>query len=761
MLSYTNFLWQTFLIDNTPYFTLFFYLLPEFLLLIVVLVLICIAVLTPKNCKGLLLSWMIQILLKSLSGLIIFLVSVFMYNFNQTGSDILLIFNYQLLNNSDLTLFLAYDTLKMTQNIYIIKICLLILGFITLLNIKRYLILHQLNNYEYPLIIILALISMLLTVEANNWILLFLTLELQALCFLVLFAWNRRCEKAINATLKFAVVNFIASTLVLIAFIEIILYTQSFNISFANPDTLQNFWLTQSLSTFNHVYQSEFLIWGVTQMLMIAGMSDINTYSNIWYFVSVLLALGFAMKFGLLPFGFWLQDLYLAVTLPVLHFFSTAPKLTYLFLLVSLYNQLFNVVNPEGFLFPFIFLGSFTIVMGNIILFTVKNNLLIAFAWSAIANMGLLFLLFGVYPLQNYGLIFLGYYLTGTIIFFLLLQYVVIYDKTFTIRHPLYFTDLAVLRTPQAYSYLLLVLAICLLNFFGIPPLLGFWAKFTVIYNIMLNALTMFDIFWLLCLLFISLIGSFTYLRILYTILVETHKTKLNLVFFPYTQLVNNYILKLLLVVQLIGFIYINTNSTNLIHLTVLLLIKPQGLKILHKRGFGLVETTGVILGTAALVGTGVWGLSSWLYKRYNPTPTTINIPQEVQNLEMIKDEVQNAAFQAVRLKGNNAKMGDMIEARNMAHNAVIEQINNLHPHATLIELPEAALKLQQKFPMFLKSNIEYKLQEINKLLIMEHETAPLQYGLSTFIVTLGLGVGIAGIMYYLPAIKTHVRKNW
>mgnify|MGYP003350431975 CR=1 FL=1 len=81
----------------------------------------------------------------------------------------------------------------------------------------------QFSTFIMPLFSLYWVLNMCVNFNIEQ-VILFVFLELQALCFLVLFAWNRRNEKAINATLKFAVVNFIASTLILLGFIEIILY---------------------------------------------------------------------------------------------------------------------------------------------------------------------------------------------------------------------------------------------------------------------------------------------------------------------------------------------------------------------------------------------------------------------------------------------------------------------------------------------------------------------------------------------------------
>ena len=208
-------LFFTFNLDS--YF--FYSILPELFIILFVLILILIAVTGKKEDKWDLLPFFLEV-----SGYFyIFLIMLLacLYNSN--------------LFPDNLTIFYCYQTLKLNKILILMKILLSVFALGCVSTVKRYLMLYSLTGYEYPLLISLATLAMFLSLSANNWIILFLALELQALCFLVLFAWNRRSEKAINATLKFTVINFIASTLILIAIIEIILYTQTFNMYLANP----------------------------------------------------------------------------------------------------------------------------------------------------------------------------------------------------------------------------------------------------------------------------------------------------------------------------------------------------------------------------------------------------------------------------------------------------------------------------------------------------------------------------------------------
>jgi len=586
----------TFNFDAAHY--LFYSILPEFSLVILVLILILVAVTTEKEDKAYLLPLFLNLTMLGFSVVLVYLLILF-------NSD---------LYATPVTLFFCYHTLKLNQLLIGIKILLSILALGSLFNVKRYLLLYQLLGYEYPLFITLATVGMFLSVSANNWIILFLSLELQALCFLVLFAWNRRSEKALNATLKFTVINFVASTLILLAIIEIILYTQTFNMYLANP----YFFLQNLLAAFFTQQQGlldpSFLFWALQHCLLtfqsIYGL-DLTTlfyanassegtvgdflstlrvflahpaqvlplvlnqggfaYQALWQFVGLLLVLGFAIKLGLIPFGLWLQDLYTCVTLPVLTFFSTAPKLTYITILLSLYLNLFTWINPEAFLMPLCVLGALSILVGNALMFTVRNNLLILLAWSSVANMGLLFLLFSQSPCGSYVFLFIIYYIFSTFFLFLLLQHFIFLDDTGTVRQLYYFTDLSVVRHHVSYKFIYMLLIFSFLNSFGIPPLLGFWMKFAALQGVVTNMETMSQWFLMITLILSTLVGGFTYLRVLYTLVTENNNLKLQLTYWPNTKYDLYYIGFGFVVLQVIGcyfyFVFAQVFSTE--HLTM------------------------------------------------------------------------------------------------------------------------------------------------------------------------------------------------
>lgn len=476
-----------------------------------------------------------------------------------------IIFQYNELDITNATFFVFYETLKFNKLIIQIKIIIALLVGCALLTAKRNLLLNNLINYEYPIVISLATLGMFASIMANNWIILFLALELQALCFLLLFAWNRRNLKAVTAALKFSVVNFIASLFILLAIVEIILYTGSFNMMMANPIyNLATVLEISEKSNGMHLFMDNDLIGSLRQVFSGNNMSNMLFFilnnsthnyqeltwnvgnsllskdSNLmfWDLVSFLLIMGFVIKLGLAPFGLWLQDLYTSISIPVLTFFSTAPKITYITILVSLYMNLFIVVNPENFLNIIYILSIISIIIANLSMFSIRDNLLKLLAWSSIANMGLLLFLFSFNPLKAYVFIYIIYYTFGTLLLFLALQYIVINDHMNKKRNILYFSDLTVLRNHVEYRPLCLVIVFSLLSSFGIPPLMGFWVKFAAIQGIVSNSAFMSFVNWLIVIfiLLVTLIGGYNYLRMIYTILSETTNSYLNIAYLSITK---------------------------------------------------------------------------------------------------------------------------------------------------------------------------------------------------------------------------------
>lgn len=135
-----------------------------------------------------------------------------------------------------------------------IKICFALLASFILLIIgcSAFFNNHRLNNYEFAFIFSLVIYTSWVLLATVSWLILYLTLELQALCLLILIAWDKNSILALNTSLKYGVVNIVASALFLFGIIHLILLqgdhiisytliTLNFHLKRSNVDTLVDF----------------------------------------------------------------------------------------------------------------------------------------------------------------------------------------------------------------------------------------------------------------------------------------------------------------------------------------------------------------------------------------------------------------------------------------------------------------------------------------------------------------------------------------
>jgi NADH:ubiquinone oxidoreductase subunit 2 (subunit N) len=83
----------------------------------------------------------------------------------------------------------------------------------------------------------------------------------------------------------------------------------------------------------------------------------------------------------------------------------------------------------------------------------------------------------------------------------------------------------------------LVLLMFTLFNFMGIPPLLGFWVKFYLIEGLLLQNSNSFLMLTCICiLLLITLIGTFSYLKMFYALVTENVAISLSVAYWPRTK---------------------------------------------------------------------------------------------------------------------------------------------------------------------------------------------------------------------------------
>jgi NADH:ubiquinone oxidoreductase subunit 2 (subunit N) len=103
-------------------------------------------------------------------------------------------------------------------------------GSFLLLVTKDFLSLREVLRYEYTLFFLFSIFGLLLLVPADNFLLFYLAIELQGLCFYLLATFQRDSEYSVEAGLKYFVLGAFSSGFLLFGFF--LLYLSSGTASF-------------------------------------------------------------------------------------------------------------------------------------------------------------------------------------------------------------------------------------------------------------------------------------------------------------------------------------------------------------------------------------------------------------------------------------------------------------------------------------------------------------------------------------------------
>jgi len=350
------------------------------------------------------------------------------------------------------------------------KVLVLAASALTAAMSLQYLEREKLGRFEYPVLILLATAGMMAMVSANDFMSLYLGLELQSLSLYVLAAYHRDSARATEAGTKYFVLGALASGL--------LLYGASLVYGFSG---------TTSFEGLVKVFGGH----GAHPHLgFIAGL--------------VFIIAGLCFKISAVPFHMWTPDVYEGAPTPVTSFFAVAPKIAALILVVrvlmgpfgDLIEQWRQVISFIAILSMFV--GAFAAI--------VQTNIKRLMAYSSIGHVG--FILVGLAAGTADGiqgvLVYLAIYL-----FMNVGSFAVILCMRNQGRLVEGIGDLAGLS--KTHPAMAAVMAALMFSMAGIPPLAGFWGKFYVFMAAVNAGLYSLAIIGLLT----SVVSAFYYLRII------------------------------------------------------------------------------------------------------------------------------------------------------------------------------------------------------------------------------------------------------
>lgn len=324
------------------------------------------------------------------------------------------------------------------------------------------------DKFEFPILIVLATLGMMLMISASDMIALYLGLELQSLSLYVIAAINRDSARSTEAGLKYFVLGALSSGMLL------------YGISLVYGYTGQT---------------------GFMQIAVVIGEGD-RQPGLVFGLVFVLA--GLAFKISAVPFHMWTPDVYEGAPTPVTAFFAAAPKMAAMALIVRVTVGAFETVSADWRqIVSFIAIAS--MVLGAFAAIG-QTNIKRLMAYSSIAHMGFALVGLaantteGVRGVAVYMLIYLVMTL-GAFAFILAMR-----RKEGNVET---IDDLA--GAASTNPVMATVLTVLMFSLAGIPPLAGFWAKWYVFFAAVNAGLYPLAVIGVLA----SVVGAFYYLRII------------------------------------------------------------------------------------------------------------------------------------------------------------------------------------------------------------------------------------------------------
>ncbi len=324
------------------------------------------------------------------------------------------------------------------------------------------------DRFEFPVLILLCTVGMMIMVSATNLMSLYIGLELQSLSIYVMAAFNRDDLRSSEAGLKYFVLGALASGLLL------------YGISLAYG--------------FNGSMDFGQLRAGLTGDHPAAGL----------VIGVVFIVAGLAFKISAVPFHMWTPDVYEGAPTPVTAFMSTAPKVAAIALLLRALEVPFGHLG--GAWEQLIVLISIASMLLGSLAAIGQTSIKRLMAYSSIGHMG-------------YALIGLAVNTQAGI------QGVLIYMVTYVFMSAGVFACLIAMRRrglplekiadlsglARTDPMLALAFAIFMFSMAGIPPFSGFFGKLYVFYAAVQSG------YWTLAVIGVltSVVGAYYYLRVI------------------------------------------------------------------------------------------------------------------------------------------------------------------------------------------------------------------------------------------------------
>ena len=322
-------------------------------------------------------------------------------------------------------------------------------------------------RFEFPILVVLSTIGMMMMISANDLISLYVGLELQSLALYVVAAFDRDNARSTEAGLKYFVLGALSSGM--------LLYGGS-------------------------------LVYGFTGTVTFPGIAAATAGGHAGIgliFGIVFIAAGGAFKISAVPFHMWTPDVYEGAPTPGAAFFASAPKMAAMAMVIRVFIGAFpGAIHDWRQIIVFISIASMALGAFAAI---GQRNIKRLLAYSSIANMGyaLVGLAAGTAEGVQGVMTYMAIYLATTLAAF---ACVLMMRRDGKLVEDI--SELAGLS--RTNGWMAFAMAMMMFSLAGIPPLAGFWAKWYVFLAAINAKLYVLAVIGVLT----SVVGAYYYLRL-------------------------------------------------------------------------------------------------------------------------------------------------------------------------------------------------------------------------------------------------------
>jgi NADH-ubiquinone oxidoreductase chain 2 len=342
---------------------------------------------------------------------------------------------------------------------------------------------------EYPMIVVFTTIGASFLVSSTDLVSLYLAIELQSFAVYILAALYRNNESATAAGLKYFLLGALSSALILLGSSLIYGYTGLTNLD------------------------------AISSLLSVSTPSDSVTQGVVLGLV--IMTVGFLFKIASAPFHNWAPDVYDGVPTIVTTWLAVMPKISIFVLLLTL-NSLtegvglsFGDITVNVWQALLLVCSLFSLIIGTVVglaQFRIKRLL----AYSTISHVGFMLLALAVSGQESidaFLFYLIQYSLTSLNGFLILLAfgYLIFAQKSSSGQGQSDVQFISQLAGQfRQNPVLALSMIICLFSMAGIPPLMGFFAKYAVLYTAIHNGYYFISLVGILA----SVVSAAYYLRV-------------------------------------------------------------------------------------------------------------------------------------------------------------------------------------------------------------------------------------------------------